>query len=142
MKVKIKRNHSEAKIPTYAREGDAAMDLHAVSRKWDNHGNVVYDTGVSIEIPRGYAGLVFPRSSVSKTCLQLRNAVGIIDSGYRGNIILKFGQSLHHHANPYDAGDRIGQIMIIPYPQIEIVEVEELTDTVRGTGGFGSTGER
>ena len=87
---------------------------------------------------------LFPRSSVSKTPLFLRNHVGVIDSGYRGEIIFKFGyKDLHPYkqGNTYQTGDRIGQIIIMPYPKIEFEEVETLSSTERGSGGFGSTGE-
>ncbi|QDP62041.1 MAG: putative deoxyuridine 5'-triphosphate nucleotidohydrolase [Prokaryotic dsDNA virus sp.] len=137
MKVKIKKLSPDAKIPRYAKPGDACMDLYAVSHTLDKYGNQVYDTQIAIEIPEGYVGLVFPRSSVSKTRLSLRNAVGVIDSGYRGPIMLKYGGD---SAGCYLAGDRIGQIMILPYPQIEFEEVNELSDSERGSGGFGSTG--
>ena len=112
------------------------MDLYAASHTIDKYGNQVYDTQIAMEIPDGYVGLIFPRSSVSKTGLSLRNAVGVIDSGYRGPIMLKFGGE----AGGYLAGDRVGQIMILPYPEIEYVEVDELSDSERGAGGFGSTG--
>ena len=136
MKVKIKKLSPDAKVPRYAKLGDACMDLYAVSHTIDKHGNQVYDTQIAMEIPEGYVGLVFPRSSVSKTGLTLRNSVGVIDSGYRGSIMLKFSGE----AGSYLAGDRVGQIMILPYPQIEYVEVNRLSDSERGSGGFGSTG--
>ena len=136
MKVKIKKLSPDAKVPRYAKSGDACMDLYAVSHTIDQYGNQVYDTQIAMEIPKGYVGLVFPRSSVSKTGLSLRNSVGVIDSGYRGSIMLKFSGE----TGSYLAGDRIGQIMILPYPEIEYVEVNQLTDSDRGTGGFGSTG--
>jgi len=136
MKVKIKKLSPNAKVPRYAKLGDACMDLYAVSHTIDKYGNQVYDTQIAMEIPDGYVGLIFPRSSVSKTGLSLRNAVGVIDSGYRGPIMLKFSGE----TGDYLAGDRIGQIMILPYPQIEFEEVDELSDSERGSGGFGSTG--
>ncbi len=136
MKVKIKKLSPDAKIPKYAKAGDACMDLYAVSHTTDQYGNQVYDTQIAMEIPEGYVGLVFPRSSVSKTGLSLRNSVGVIDSGYRGPIMLKFSGE----TGGYLAGDRIGQIMILPYPEIEYVEVNQLSDSDRGSGGFGSTG--
>tara|TARA_A100001515_G_scaffold140081_1_gene135370 strand:- start:2111 stop:2527 length:417 start_codon:yes stop_codon:yes gene_type:complete len=136
MKVKIKKLSPDAKVPRYAKSGDACMDLYAVSHTIDKYGNQVYDTQIAMEIPEGYVGLVFPRSSVSKTGLTLRNSVGVIDSGYRGPIMLKFSGE----AGSYLAGDRVGQIMILPYPQIEYVEVNQLSDSERGSGGFGSTG--
>jgi len=145
MKVKIKRMYDTAEIPRYAKDGDAAMDLYAVARFIDQYGNYVYDTGIRLEIPEGYVGLLFPRSSISKTPMSLRNSVGVIDSGYRGNIMLSFKKDDRNHLdNPcaYAAGDRVGQIMILPYPKIEFIEVDELTQTDRGSGGFGSTGEK
>ena len=144
MKVKIKRLHSDAVVPTYAKAGDAGMDIYAVSRgEADKYGNMVYHTGIAMEIPEGHVGLIYPRSSVSKTPHSLRNHVGVIDSGYRGEIIFKFGWVNSSNVDPaqvYEAGDRIGQIIIMPYPQVEFVEVDELSDSERGQGGFGSTG--
>lgn len=171
MKVRIKKLHENAIIPTYAKKGDAGMDLTAVTRHFDLEGNVIYGTGLAIEIPEGYVGLIFPRSSVSKYDLSLANAVGVIDSNYRGEIMLKFKPTLTFIPNeetdyldtdkfdahdgvqiPYDKripiepitynhGERIGQLIIMPYPQIEFEEVEELTQTERGDGGFGSSGK-
>ena len=144
--VKIKKTHKDAVIPKYAKPGDAAVDLYSVSSRFERIGdmdydlNIVYDTGLSIEIPEGYVGLIFPRSSVSKYNLWLRNAVGVIDSGYRGNIILKFGYYNGVTDNSYEIGDRIGQLMILPYPKIKFEEVKKLEQSDRGEGGFGSTG--
>jgi dUTP pyrophosphatase len=142
MKVSFKKENPDAKAPTYSVSGDACMDLYAVSSTSDNYGNIVYDTGIAMEIPENFVGLVFPRSSVSKTCLSLRNSVGVIDSGYRGTIKLKFYE-LNEGPDTnvkYNSGDRIGQLMILPRPEIEMVEVDDLSNTVRGSGGFGSTG--
>ena len=139
MIVKVKKTHPHAVIPTYSKEGDAAMDLHAVEVIKDKYGNYVYLTGIAIEIPAGFVGLLFPRSSVSKTSMALANSVGVIDSGYRGEIMLKY----RHTGEPnskYKQGDRVGQLMIIPYPRIEFIEADELSTTERGDGGFGSTG--
>ncbi len=138
IEVKIKKLHPNAVIPSYSKEGDAGMDLYAISSSMDEHGNFVYDTGLAMEIPKGYVGLVFPRSSVSKTIHSLRNSVGVIDSGYRGPIVLKF--SGNSGRSKYDTGDRVGQIIIMPYPKVEFLEADELTDSDRGGGGFGSTG--
>ena len=137
MNVKIKKLSPDARVPRYAQDGDACMDLYAADYTTDEYGNQVYDTQIAVEIPKGYVGLVFPRSSVSKTTLSLRNAVGVIDSGYRGSIILKYNGDT---TRIYSVGDRVGQIMILPYPEIEFIEVDELSDSIRGTGGFGSTG--
>tara|TARA_Y100000593_G_scaffold94509_1_gene193944 strand:- start:1289 stop:1720 length:432 start_codon:yes stop_codon:yes gene_type:complete len=138
VEVKIKKLHPDAVVPTYAKLGDAGMDLYAVDMEWDEHGNFVYRTGLSMEIPEGHVGLVFPRSSISKTPHSLRNSVGVIDSGYRGEIILKFGGN--SHPTTYDVGDRVAQIIIMPFPEVRFVESLELTETERGSGGFGSTG--
>jgi hypothetical protein len=91
------------------------------------------------EIPKDYVGLVFPRSSIRKYDLELTNSVGVIDSGYRGEIQLTFNK-VNSKTTIYNVGDRIGQIMIIPYPKINFVESDELTITERGEGGFGSSG--
>tara|TARA_Y100000592_G_scaffold83011_1_gene132329 strand:- start:335 stop:760 length:426 start_codon:yes stop_codon:yes gene_type:complete len=139
MKVKVMKLDAGATIPKYAKPGDAGMDLYAVSQSFDEHGNYVYGTGLAMEIPKGYVGLIFPRSSISKTSHSLRNAVGVIDSGYRGEIIFKF--SINTHNSPvYEVGERIGQMIIMPYPEVEFEESFELSKTERGKGGYGSTG--
>lgn len=150
MKINIKKLVSEAVIPTYAIEGDGAMDLTAVSKKRDDIGNIVYGTGLAVEIPIGYVGLIFPRSSVSKKPLDLANSVGVIDAAYRGEVICKFKPTpifipekvvLSGYQDEYIVGERIAQIMIIPRPSIEFNEVDELSASDRGSGGFGSTGK-
>lgn len=80
MEVKIKKLNENAVIPTYAKDGDAGMDLTATSKSFDEYGNVVYGTGLAFEIPKGYVGLLFPRSSNAKTDLFLTNSVGVLDS--------------------------------------------------------------
>ena len=148
MKVKIKKLHEDAIIPKYAKKGDAGLDLTAINISKDNVGNITYHTGLAIEIPEGYVGLLFPRSSVSKKQQFLTNGVGVIDSSYRGEIMAKFKPVMGSYetilelfeSNEYEIGDRVVQLLIIPYPQIELEEVEELSDTERGHGGFGSTG--
>jgi dUTP pyrophosphatase len=145
MKVKIKKLHADAVIPSYAKLGDAGMDLTAISMTGsDEYGNYIYSTGLAIEIPEGYVGLLFPRSSNAKTDLYLTNHVGVVDSGYRGEIMFKFRKfdviKNFQEARLYHVGERVGQLMIIPYPQIELEEVEELSSTERGEGGYGSTG--
>lgn len=138
LRVKIKKVHKNAVIPKYAKEGDAGLDLVATSMRNAPYGRVEYGTGISIEIPPGYVGLVFPRSSISKTDLMLTNSVGVIDSGFRGEIRLRFTRK--PYGDSYEIGDRIGQLVIIPHPRIEFVECTELDESARGTGGFGSTG--
>lgn len=140
MKVKIKKIVENAVVPSYAKHGDAGMDLTATSKTYDEHGNVVYGTGIAVEIPKGYVGLVFPRSSICKTDLLLTNSVGVIDSGYRGEIMAKFAY-VSMHNKKYHVGDRIAQLIIMPYPTIEFEEVDELSETERGSGGYGSSGK-
>ena len=145
MKVNVKKLDSNAVVPTYAKHGDAGMDLTAISKSYDEHGNVCYGTGLAFEIPNGFAGFLFPRSSNTKKDLILGNSVGVIDSGYRGEVVFKFRELLPSErdiefgAREYEVGDRIGQIVIMPVPQIEFNVVDELSTTDRGVGGFGST---
>lgn len=141
MKVKTRIIDKSIKTPTlqYAKNGDAGIDLTATSIWYDENRNVCYGTNRGFEIPEGYVGLVFPRSSNAKKDLLLSNSVGVIDSGYRGEVTFKFKPVLHS-VHTYSIGDRIGQIIIMPYPQIEFEEVDELSETDRGNGGFGSTG--
>jgi dUTP pyrophosphatase len=141
MHIQVKKLHPNAVIPSYAKAGDAGMDLTATAMDKDKHGNITYSTGLAIEIPQGYVGLLFPRSSNSKTDLYLTNHVGVIDSGYRGEIMFKF-RPINGliDAAIYHPGDRVGQLLILPYPQIQLVEADELSSTDRGEGGFGSSG--
>lgn len=168
LKIKLKRLSKNSVLPKYAKPGDAGMDITATEKFYDEYGNVTYKTGIAMEIPEGYVGLIFPRSSNSKVDLLLSNSVGVIDSGYRGEIMFKFKPSVIYrnpitgyyedgrdpvsdfghisvvdkddHEN-YKVGDRVGQIIIIPYPKVEFVEVDELSSSERGEGGFGSTNE-
>ena len=144
MKVKIKKIHPNASIPSYAKSGDAGMDLVATSVIGETLGSITYGLGIALEIPEGFVGLVFPRSSIRKTSLQLSNSVGVIDSGYRGELQATFNkiQGIDNvERENYKVGDRVCQIMIIPHPTIEFNEVNELSNTERGEGGFGSTGK-
>ena len=144
MKVKIKKLHPLAVIPTYAKSGDAGMDLIATSIISETPSQITYGLGIALEIPEGFVGLVFPRSSIRKTRLQLSNSVGVIDSGYRGELQATFNKittTIENQKNDYKVGDRVCQIMIIPHPSIEFDIVDELSDTERGEGGFGSTGK-
>lgn len=142
MRVKIKKLHPDAKLPFYSREGDAGMDLTALEVSF-SRTQVTYTTGISVEIPEGYVGLIFPRSSIYKTNLSLSNCVGVIDSNYRGEIKFIFNLIDLNlmDLGAYKVGDRIGQLIIIPYPKIEWEEVDSLTDTIRGAEGFGSSGQ-
>lgn len=194
MKVKIKKLNGNAVIPTKAHPTDAGFDLVATSRVFDKEGNITYGTGLAFEIPEGYAGFLFPRSSISKKDLMLSNGVGIIDSHFRGEVMAKFKPTLvvvnrpecggigtevddnelidedYHGSDEtdwetqevtfhgrdeeypdnfgggiypprmYEVGDRICQMVILPVPEMEFEEADELSDTDRGTGGYGSTG--
>jgi dUTP pyrophosphatase len=143
MKVRIKKLNENAVIPSYAKEGDAGMDLVATSIISTTSTQITYGIGLALEIPKGFVGLIFPRSSVRKTRLMLSNCVGVIDSGYRGELQATFNKINNDSVseNDYKVGDRIAQIMIIPHPPIEFEEADELSDTERGEGGFGSTGK-
>jgi dUTP pyrophosphatase len=154
MEVKIKKLNPNVVIPKYAKVGDAGMDLVATTIIKDTPEQITYGMGIALEIPEGFVGLIFPRSSVRKTGLDLSNAVGVVDSGYRGELQATFnkifgGERFYDETKNtedtsndfYKVGDRIAQIMIIPYPPIEFKEVDELSDSERGDGGFGSTGK-
>ena len=141
LKVKIKKLNENAVIPTYSKDGDAGMDLVSTSKSFDEDSNVVFGTGLAFEIPKGFVGLLFPRSSNAKKDLLLSNSVGVLDSGDRGEVMFKFKFSnCDYSENTYEIGDKVGQIIILPYPQIEFEEAEELSETERGNGGYGSTG--
>lgn len=139
LNVKIKKLHENAVIPSYAKKGDAGLDLVATEIISETPTQISYGTGIAVEIPLGYVGLVFPRSSIKKYDLELTNSVGVIDSGYRGEIQATFNK-VNHQTTYYNVGDRIAQLIILPYPQIKFVQVDNLSDTERGSGGFGSTG--
>lgn len=154
MKVRIKKLYNDSILPTKAHDTDAGYDLYAHSMNYDNDGNVVYGCGIAFEIPKGYVGLVFPRSSNAQKDLLLSNSVGVVDSGFRGEISFKFKQhwsfatmwepSVYLRRNKdrdYRVGERIGQIVIMPYPEIELVESDSLSDSDRGTDSYGSSGK-
>ena len=145
MKVKIKKLHPDAIIPKYAKYGDAGLDLVAISCKVlvdslsDEDTKLEVDSGISKEIPQGYVGLIFPRSSIKSTGVRLSNCVGVIDSGYRGTIKAYF-DIIDRSLIYYEKGNKFAQLVIIPYPQIEFEETEELSLSERGASGYGSTG--
>jgi dUTP pyrophosphatase len=144
MVVKFKKLHPNAVTPKYSKDGDAGMDLTITSIISETTTDVTYGFGVALEIPKGFVGLVFPRSSVRKYDLSLTNCVGVIDSGYRGEIQATFKKTnwlKGNESEKYEVGDRGAQIMIIAYPQIDFVETDNLNETERGDGGFGSTGK-
>lgn len=156
IKTKILDKSIQMQPLQYAKDGDAGIDLVATSKTYDEHGNVVYGTNRAFEIPKGYVGLLFPRSSNSKKDLILSNSVGVVDSGYRGEVMFKYKPSYKFDTDPWniydydgieftdnlhEVRDRIGQLIIIPYPSVEFVESDDLSDTERGDGGYGSTGK-
>ena len=144
VKLRIKKLNEKAVIPTYGTEYSAGADLYAAGEKYEiePHKTVLVKTGLSMEIPEGYAGLIFARSGMaSKRGLAPANKVGVIDADYRGEIMV----ALHNHSEKsatVENGERIAQLAILPFLKAEFEETEELSDTVRGVGGFGSTGSK
>ena len=140
MKVLFKKLHPEAVKPKFGKPGDAGADLVATVA-WATESQIVYGTGLAVEIPEGMVGLVFPRSSVRNYALSMANSVGVIDSGYRGEIMVTFNIKTSHNTRElYKIGDRVAQLVIVPVPLIQYVETKELSETSRGEGGHGSTG--
>lgn len=143
MKIRFKKVLPGAVEPRRAHSGDAGFDLVAVNGGWSAEERLyVYHTGLAFEIPEGYVGLLFPRSSVARKDLVLSNCVGVIDSGYRGEVTAKFGLANRPQVEDpiYRAGDRICQMVIVELPGVEFVEADSLSGSDRGEGGYGSTG--
>lgn len=140
--VPVKLVHQDAKIPDSAYQGDAGIDLRAVeSVTLQPFERSLVATGLSMAIPEGYAGFVLPRSgSAIKQGLSLVNAPGLIDSGYRGEIKCILINLDSHTPIEIKAGDRIAQLVIMRVEQVRLLQVEELDETSRGAGGFGSSG--
>lgn len=141
MKVKIKKTHPNGKIPTYATNGSGAFDFYSAEDDtvFPQFPSAI-NLGVAMEIPAGHVMLLFPRSSIGKkTWLRMANSVGVIDSDYRGTIHALY-DNIALSRQEIKQGDRIAQGMIIPISKVEFEEVEELSTTERGEGGFGSTG--
>lgn len=140
LEIKFKKLVENAKMPTKAHPTDAGADLTAVSREWNKElGCWIYGTGIATEIPEGYVGLVFPRSSIRKYTLAQCNAVGVIDSSYRGEIMVSY-KLTNNEEKIYEIGDKIAQLIILPYPEVSYKEVEILSETDRGENGHGSSG--
>lgn len=146
MEIRFKKLHKNATAPTRAHETDAGFDLTAVSA-FQTANEIVYSTGLAVEIPAGYVGLLFPRSSIYKYRLALSNCVGVIDAGYRGEICAHF-RIVERKEDPlnfiddfYKPRDRFLQLIIMKLPEVSFIEAETLSDTDRGCGGFGSTGK-
>lgn len=140
MKIEIKKLYKDSKLPTKAHIEDACFDLYAHSLNEESYYDE-YKTGIAINIPANHVGLLFPRSSISNYSLYLANAVGIIDSGYLGELSFRFKDQSDYEEKKYEIGDRIGQILIIPIPEVDFKEVEHFMPTRRGTNGYGSSGK-
>jgi len=142
-KLLFKKLSPEATQPKKAKEGDAGFDLTAISIN-ETNDYIEYGTGIAIEIPPHYVGLLFPRSSVTNKNLILKNCVGVIDSGYRGEIKFRYLRLPDTHGkmedNVYVVGERVGQLIIFELPSFEMEEVEVLSESERGHGGYGSSG--
>lgn len=142
MKIKVKKTHPDAELPKYASPGDAGLDLQAMVFLKGNDLYTEFDTGIALEIPEGYVGLLFPRSSISNYDCMLANSVGVIDSGYRDSIKVRLrklnltGEDLH-----YKIGDKIAQLLIVPVIKAELTEVKKLSKTKRNENKFGSSGK-
>lgn len=139
MNVKVKKLNENAVIPKYSKPSDAGLDLVATEIQFISPKQIRILTGLAFEIPDGHVGMLYPRSSIVKTGLRLSNSTGIIDSNYRGEVMLVF-DVVDWNQSHYKVGDRVGQLIILPYPKISLDETDVLSDTDRGSGGFGSSG--
>jgi dUTP pyrophosphatase len=146
--LKFKKLHPNAVIPSYAKPGDAGLDLTAIDVLYCEEF-IEFKTGLAVEIPPGFVGLLFPRSSITKKLVVMANSVGVIDSGYRGELVARFKRVQHDVGcnygyydteQYYQRKDRVAQLIVIPYPTFRIEEVDKLSSSERGTTGFGSTG--
>lgn len=143
MTLKVKRLSEKAVLPVRAHKGDAGFDLTAarITTEVNECGQLilVYHTDIAIELPEGYFALLVPRSSVAIKSIMLTNSVGVIDNGYRGEIMAKFRSTTDVVPAVYKEGERFAQLLILPIPEFEVEEAQELTETERGEGGYGST---
>lgn len=146
MKLKIKRLKDSAIMPIKVTDGSAAIDLTSIeiTQELNECGQLllVYHTGLAMEIPTGYFGLLVPRSSISKKSLMLVTGASIIDSDYRGEITAKFRSTTDVVPSIMKPGERFAQLIILPLPDYQIEESFELSQTARGEGGYGSTGDK
>ncbi len=142
MELPFRRLRTEARLPAARHPGDAGLDLHAaVDAVVAPGARAMIPTGVAVAIPEGHAGLVLPRSGLaSKQGLTLANAPGLIDAGYRGEVVCAVVNLDPNDAVSIATGDRIAQLMIVELPAVEPTWAEELPGSARGEGGFGSTG--
>lgn len=142
MKIKFKKLNKDAVLPKIANKGDAGADLTAITRIWDSASRTfLYGTGLAVKIPDGHVGLIFPRSSIYKQQQSFCNAVGVIDSQYTGELQFRLRPTSESILTyNYNVGERVGQLVIVPYVEIEAEEVDELVQTERGIKGWGSSG--
>ena len=142
MQLRVSQLGEEAVLPTRAHDGDAGLDLYACEAAHIGPGERwSVGTGVAVEIPEGHAGLVLPRSGLArKHGISLVNSPGLIDAGYRGEVRVLLLNTDPAETFRVEPGDRIAQLVVSPVVLAEPVEVETLTETARGTGGFGSSG--
>ena len=138
MRIPFKKIDPSAYTPFKRYPSDAGYDLVAISVEYNECGNLVCHTGLAFEIPRGYVGLLFPRSSSAHMSLTMANCVGVIDSSYRGEVTAEF--RLLSMKNIYKRGDRCCQLVVVPYLTLDFIEKKELSATERVSGGYGSTG--
>jgi dUTP pyrophosphatase len=141
MEVRVKRIHPDAKLPTYGSDAAACFDLYAVHDGYvDAFDDGVANTGLAFEVPEGYALMVYSRSGHGfHHRISLVNSVGVCDADFRGSVQVGLRNDSPIRFR-YCVGDRIAQAMVVPVPKVTFVEVDSLTETVRGIGGFGSTG--
>jgi len=136
----VKKLTPEAVLPTQANPGDAGLDIVATSVTHTAR-YIEYGTGLSVAVPQGFLGLLCPRSSVSNKHLRMCNSVGVIDSSFRGELKVRFALTLPYNMGDiYSVGDRVAQLVIMPFVEAKVLEVQELPETQRGTGGWGSSG--
>lgn len=145
MKINVKKVRESAKLPTYGSQYAAGADLYACTEgeiEIAPHSTAMIPTGITLELPVGYAGFIYARSGLaSKRGLAPANKVGVVDCDYRGEVIV----ALHNHgerAQKIAAGERVAQLVVAPYITADFEEVDELSSTERGAGGFGSTGTK
>lgn len=143
MEIKFKKLDEKAVMPVRAHKGDAGLDLTCIGVQTGVNDTreilLICHTGLAVEIPEGYVGLLFPRSSICKKSVELTNSVGVIDSSYRGEITAVFRVTVNGIPEFYKEGEKFAQLVIVPIPELEVVEAEELSETERGANGFGST---
>jgi len=138
--VNFKKLNNTAVTPSYAKEGDAGLDFTATRIISETDTQIIFGTDIAIEVPNGYVGLMFPRSSIRNTDLLLKNSVGCIDSGYRGEIMITFEKTKGLSSIKYNVGDRVCQMIILPFPKVKLIEQTTLSSSERGENGHGSSG--